>query len=100
MKARLLLREKLTDAEGDMLELVVWQVPKGKKYPEGVRYRMAYVPQGSEDAAVVYDNHHPKGHHKHISAEEKPYSFKGVQRLLADFKKDVKKWKDKKRRPR
>ena len=33
----------------------------------------------------LYDNHHPKGHHRHISGREAPYTFVTATRLVADF---------------
>ncbi len=33
----------------------------------------------------MYDNHHPKGHHRHIAGREEPYLFGSVQGLVADF---------------
>ena len=89
MKARPLFRAKLTDEDGDLKEMVVWQVPMDLKHPEGVRYRMAFVPKGAKKPSVLYDNHHPKGHHKHLRSEESPYSFSGVPQLILDFEKDV-----------
>jgi len=75
MKAVLLLKQKLTDADGDILELVVWKVPMGVKHPKGVRYRLAFIPQGQDDPALLYDNHHPKGPHKHNNEAESAYVF-------------------------
>ena len=89
MKAKPLLRKKLTDEDGDLMELVVWQVPQDSRHPEGVRYRMAFILRGHEKPAVLYDNHHPKGHHRHIGGLEEPYEFSGVRELILDFEKDV-----------
>jgi hypothetical protein len=38
---------------------------------------------------VLYDNHHPKGHHRHVGGIEEAYEFAGVDRLVADFAADV-----------
>ena len=40
--------------------------------------------------AVLYDNHAPKGHHRHVEGIERPYAFIDVARLLVDFIADVK----------
>ncbi|MBI4063433.1 MAG: hypothetical protein HY401_03940 [Elusimicrobia bacterium] len=95
MKARLLLRQKLTDSDGDLKELVAWRVVVNEKHPEGVRYRLAFIPQGHKQPAVLYDNHHPKGHHKHVDESESLYSFSGARQLIEDFEKDVVHWKRK-----
>jgi hypothetical protein len=93
MKARLLLRRKLTDRDGDLLEWIVWIVPASPLYRDGVRYRMAFVPWGIGKPVVLYDNHHPKGHHKHLEDLEQPYTFSGIDQLLVDFENDVRVWK-------
>ena len=93
MKAVLLLKQKLTDPDGDILELVIWKVPMGTTHPKGVRYRLAFIPQGRDLPALLYDNHHPKGPHKHRNGEESPYGFVDVRRLIEDFQRDVAHWK-------
>ncbi len=95
MKAKLLLKQKLTDSDGDLRELVVWMVPVNDRYPEGVRYRLAFVPRGHRLPRVLYDNHHPKGHHKHIENKESAFGFVDVRQLIEDFAKDIAIWKRK-----
>ena len=87
-KARLILRDKLIDNLGNIQERVVWAVPKSAKHPDGVRYRLAYIGK-KKQSLVIYDNHHPKGHHKHFGRRQIPYDFITVGRLLEDFKKDI-----------
>jgi len=38
---------------------------------------------------VLYDNHHPKGHHRHIEGGEETYRFVDVDRLIEDFMANV-----------
>ena len=95
MKAVLLLKQKLTDADGDILELVIWKVPLDTKHLKGVRYRLAFIPQGHDHPALLYDNHHPKGPHKHTGGVESAYTFIDVRRLIEDFKRDIAYWKKK-----
>jgi hypothetical protein len=38
MGALLLRRTKYVDADGDLVELVLWQVPRSAAYPDGLRY--------------------------------------------------------------
>lgn len=93
--ARLIHHLKLIDAAGGIEERSIWIVPKSDKCPDGVRYRLAYIRQGERKPLVLYDNHHPKGHHRHIRGEERPYEFSNVDQLLADFERHVEelKWK-------
>ena len=97
MKAELLFRQKLTSVDGNLKELAVWSVATDEKYPEGVRYRMAFIPYGRKQPTVLYDNHHPKGHHKHLHGKESVYSFINVDVLIEDFEKDIASAKRKKR---
>ena len=45
-RARLILREKVIDEEGNIVELVIWEVPSTPENPAGLRYRLAFVRQG------------------------------------------------------
>jgi hypothetical protein len=69
-RATAVLREKVIDEEGNILELVIWRVPATPRSPSGVRYRLAFVRRDEENPAVLYDNHSPKGHHRHIEGVE------------------------------
>jgi hypothetical protein len=89
MGAILLRREKYVDADGDLVELVLWQVPRSAAYPDGIRYRLAFGLAGTTKPAVLYDNHHPKGHHRHRGTAQIAYSFSTVDELLVDFLADV-----------
>ena len=66
----------------------LWRVEQSTRHPEGVRYQLAFIRSGEKAPAVLYDNHHPKGHHRHVEAREETYSFT-VQQLIADFNSEV-----------
>ena len=89
-RAPLVLREKFTDERDDIVDLAIWKVATAPNYPDGVRYRLAFVRRGAPVPAVLYDNHAPKGHHRHVEGFEQPYAFSDVTRLIADFMADVK----------
>jgi hypothetical protein len=93
--AFLLHKLKLVDEAGGIEERVVWMIPKSDRHPEGVRYRLAYIRKGEKRPMVLYDNHLPKGHHRHYGNLEEPYNFSDVENLLKDFGKDIEaaKWK-------
>ena len=86
---KLLLHDKRIYEDGSIQERIVWIVPMSERNPEGVRYRLVFIPKGALEPSVLYDNHHPKGHHKHIYSDEFLYDFSGIEKLLADFKKDI-----------
>ena len=83
------LAEKVIDEKGSILEIVIWRVPRTQANPSGVRYRLAFVHRGEQTPAVLYDNHLPKGHHRHVAGVEEPYDFSDIDQLLADFRADV-----------
>lgn len=84
-RAKLIRRWKWTDERGNLYEIVLWKVEQSTRHPEGVRYRLAFIRSGEETPAVLYDNHHPKGHHRHIGSHEESYKFSTARRLIADF---------------
>ncbi len=84
-RARLLRHWKWTDERGNLFEILLWQVDLNVRYPEGVRYRLAFIRSGEETPTLLYDNHHPKGHHRHIEEREEPYLFTTAAQLIADF---------------
>jgi hypothetical protein len=87
--AAVALREKTTDEQGNLREMVIWQVEPNPRQPQGIRCRLALILAGEKTPAVLYDNHHPKGHHRHIAGIEEPYKFVDVDRLISDFMADV-----------
>ena len=86
----LLHRFKHTYPDGSIEQCVIWDVPRSHENPEGISYRLAYIPAGARSPAVLYDNHHPKGHHKHIRGVESAYEFSDWKTLIEDFKRDKK----------
>jgi Family of unknown function (DUF6516) len=87
--AAVVLRERKTDEQGNLRELVIWRVKPNRRQPDGIRYRLALVQSGEKAPVVLYDNHHPKGHHRHVQGVEESYEFVDVEHLIADFMADV-----------
>jgi hypothetical protein len=94
MRAIPLIRKKLTHEDGSVTEVVVWRIPSDARRSEHVRYRMAFIPRNHKRPAVLFDNHDPKGHHKHVDGVEDRYPFSDVSALIADFDKEVERWKE------
>ncbi len=92
MKASLVKYIKAFDELTNTIEIKIWQLPKPTKdKPHGYRYSLAYI---ADDKRVIgYDNAEGKGDHKHYGNIEKTYQFKGLDRLLEDFYKDIEKYK-------
>jgi len=92
MKARLVLKEKFTYKDGSILELVIWKLPEPDTFrPHGIKYRLFYGSHGN--CLVRYDNEKGKGDHRHIKDQEEPYEFENVEKLIADFKHEVEKFR-------
>lgn len=88
MKAEPFLREKRILAhkgtgELAIAELKIWKVPRSKDYPDGVKFSLFLVCNGS--VLVGIDNHKPKGPHLHMSGQELPYLFQTEADLVNDF---------------
>ncbi|MGQ9370459.1 toxin-antitoxin system TumE family protein [Azospirillum sp. ST 5-10] len=93
MKARSLLDRRITLRPTVFAELVLWDVPApvpGSAH--NYKYRLALVSGGV--CVLRYDNEAGKGDHVHVGTDERPYRFEGVDRLIADFEIDVRRWLD------
>ena len=53
-----------------------------------MRYRLGLISPSGE-RVVGYDNHHPKGDHRHYMGLEAEYDYKDPETLIRDFLKDV-----------
>jgi hypothetical protein len=92
MKARELFNRRVPVAEQAFAELVLWEVSEpvlGSKH--SYKYRLAFVVAG--ECVLRYDNETGKGDHKHVRGKEMKYSFVSVDKLVADFFEDVKRWR-------
>jgi len=99
-RATAIRQEKVIDEDGNILEVVIWRVPATSRRPVGVRYRLAFIRKGEARPVVLYDNHAPKGHHRHIRRAEEAYAFVDVDHLLTDFIEDVRRVTGEDRWPR
>ncbi len=94
MKATEILQQKivLKHENGVRLatfEIVIWQVPVSRDYPEGVKYR-AWLSENGE-THFGFDNHKPKGPHLHIGEIEIGYVYRGIRALRADIEAMIRK---------
>ena len=93
MKARELFNRRVSVTEQAFAELVIWEVHQpipgcAHRY----KYRLAFVVAGV--CVLRYDNEAGKGDHKHVRGREVKYRFVSVDKLVADFFEDVKRWRD------
>jgi hypothetical protein len=85
--ASLLLHNKVLLKSGVIVESKIWRVVGDSRYQEGLKYSLFAVRGG--EIIVGYDNHHPKGHHRHIGDSESVYNFTTLEKLKNDFKADL-----------
>jgi hypothetical protein len=82
--AQLITRFKDVTADGALLEVVIWKVPKPVPPTDhGYKYSAVYVVDGVR--IVGFDNERGKGDHCHLDGGEVPYTFTGVDQLIEDF---------------
>ncbi|RLT40002.1 MAG: hypothetical protein DWI57_09230 [Chloroflexi bacterium] len=91
MNAVELLRTRIAFSENAFAELVLWRVPQpvlGSTHD--FKYRLAYVV--NRVCVVRYDNEAGKGDHRHFGEKESSYTFQSVDKLIADFQRDIARW--------
>jgi hypothetical protein len=94
MDAELLFRKRLGLSETAFVEMVIWQAPKpAHGSAHRFKYRLALVAEGV--CVLRYDNEAGKGDHKHVGEREAAYRFTDLDRLQAEFWRDVENWREK-----
>jgi len=84
MRATLITRFKDVTPEGDVIELVVWRLPKPlPPCAHDCKYRAVYIVRG--ERVVGFDNEQGEGDHQHVRGRERPYVFTTIDRLIEDF---------------
>lgn len=92
MKAQLLIKERLSQAENSFVELVLWRLPVSVANSDHTfKYRLAFVVDGV--CVLRYDNEAGKGDHKHVGSVQTAYVFESPRQLLDDFWHDVELWR-------
>lgn len=89
--SRLLFHEKIVEEDGSIVEMKIWRIKKSGTNPDGLKYSLFWVKEGK--TLVGYDNHHPKGPHRHYGDREESYAFKTIENLVRDFREDMRRIK-------
>jgi hypothetical protein len=92
MKARLLTDQRIILSDRSFAEVVIWEVPSpvnGSSH--SLKYRLALVVDG--ECVLRYDNEAGKGDHRHVGGRERAYRFESIEKLLADFERDIARWR-------
>jgi hypothetical protein len=91
MKAVELLRTRIVFTGSAFAEWVLWRVSSSVTgSAHEFKYRLAYV----VDSVCVlrYDNEVGKGDHRHFAGKQTAYAFTTVDKLIADFERDIARW--------
>jgi hypothetical protein len=92
MSAELLIDERHVLDAGAFVEIVVWRLPRASRgSAHRFKYRLVLVLNGV--CVLRYDNEAGKGDHRHVQDREEPYRFSDPDTLLADFWRDVARWR-------
>lgn len=84
MKAEWITRFKSVAADGGVMELVVWRVPRPLPPADhACKHRAVFVADGVR--VVGFDNERGKGDHCHLHGRELPCTFTTVDALVGDF---------------
>lgn len=93
MKARPLIQRRVVLGSAAFADVRLWEVPQPVRGSGHVyKYSLALVVRGT--CVLRYDNEAGKGDHRHIGSVEGPYRFVDIDRLIADFERDVRRWLD------
>lgn len=86
--AELIFYERVDYEDGAIVEMKLWRVPVAvPPSAHAFKYSLFYGRPGIRE--VGYDNERGKGDHRHIAGNEGPYAFTTVEKLIDDFKTDV-----------
>ena len=91
MRAKKIKHDKITDEFGNTIEIKIWSVPPTPDKPDGYKYSLVYIVNGQR--VFGYDNAEGKGHHRHRGTLEEAYKFISLEKLAADFIKDIENYK-------
>ncbi|MEK6624386.1 MAG: DUF6516 family protein, partial [Bdellovibrionota bacterium] len=62
-----------------------------KDYPHRIKHSLFCVNLETKGVIIGFDNHRPKGPHKHMGDNEVDYRFDSTDQLLDDFWSEIKK---------
>lgn len=92
MTAQPLIHFKKRIADNLVKEIKVWRLPEPLAGSAHIyKYSLALIADGT--CILRYDNERGKGDHKHLKNLETPIEWSGLDALLAEFDRDVQRWR-------
>jgi len=61
----------LTESNNYLMDIIVYKVPKSKKFPDGIKSKFRLIHAPSNSLVILIDNHEPFGFHEHTKNEER-----------------------------
>lgn len=92
VKAEPYLIRKRGYPNGDIIEIKIWRIEKGKDKPHGFKYSLVFIRGGKR--IIGYDNAEGKEDHRHYEGKEYAYEFDDIDKLIDDFFNDVRGYRD------
>ena len=88
-KAKIIRNERILLNEGlFVVEVKVFEVPKSKRYPEGVKLKCVLIDEEMGKPRILLDNHAPHGFHLHTRLPE-DHDFR-VSLDISDYEEAIK----------
>lgn len=91
VKGTLIRHTKVSEDNGNIVEIKLWKVPPSEDKPHGYKYSLTYVVK--DKRVIGYDNGEAQGDHRHYDDSIEPYKFRSPWQLIDDFLKDIEKYK-------
>ena len=84
MPSELIIKRIVILSEIEKMDIIVWQVPKSKDRPEGVKYSVNYRRLKNDEwvSRIRVDNSEGKGHHLHIDKQEEEFDFISIEETI------------------
>ena len=84
MASKLIVKRTVILSENEKIDIKVWQVPRTKDKPEGIKYSVNYRILKKDEwiSKIRVDNSEGKGHHLHIDNKEKEFKFVSIEETI------------------
>ena len=81
MASKLIIKRTVILSENEKIDIKVWQVPKSKDKPEGIKYSVNYRILKKDEwiSRIGVDNSEGKGHHVHLDKKVKEFKFVSIE---------------------
>ena len=84
MPSKLIIKRIIVLSRIEKIDINVWQVPRTKDKPEGIKYSINYRILKKDEwvSKIRVDNSEGKGHHIHIDKKEEEFDFISIEETI------------------